>query len=311
MTVNHTHQVYDNFYLENMIEDQFNSHLDLSQFCTPDYTLKDKAGTKKKVNVYSATNGTEDLKMGEGNTKNIETRLKSKEYTVLLSQNRFPYYDEEYMTDPIAIKTGLRHMGVDMYNHTNDKVFKEFQKATMIVPAAEFNFDAFVDAQSLIANENDTVETFAFIAPQDKAAVRKALKDSLQYVEAYARTGYVGSVGGTQLYVKRDAVPGEVIVATRQAVTFFVKKGTEIEQERDANVRLTEVYSRKYYMPALTHEECAVKILKGGSFKPTSDSTVTSDKKYYTVYGAGYIEKTPTTENPNTEKLYEYVPAKK
>lgn len=26
--------VYDNFYLSNEIEDQFNSHLDLQQFCT-------------------------------------------------------------------------------------------------------------------------------------------------------------------------------------------------------------------------------------------------------------------------------------
>ena len=28
--------VYENFYLSNEIEDQFNSHLDLQQFCTVD-----------------------------------------------------------------------------------------------------------------------------------------------------------------------------------------------------------------------------------------------------------------------------------
>ena len=33
------HKIYDNFYLSNEIEDQFNSHLDLQQFCTVDISL--------------------------------------------------------------------------------------------------------------------------------------------------------------------------------------------------------------------------------------------------------------------------------
>lgn len=31
--------VYENFYLTNEIEDQYNPHLDLQQFCTVDNTL--------------------------------------------------------------------------------------------------------------------------------------------------------------------------------------------------------------------------------------------------------------------------------
>ena len=62
------HKIYDNFYLSNEVEDQFNSHLDLQQFCTVDNSLVGTAGMKRKINVYKATAGTEKLKMGEGNT---------------------------------------------------------------------------------------------------------------------------------------------------------------------------------------------------------------------------------------------------
>lgn len=42
------HKIYDNFYLSNEIEDQFNSHLDLQQFCTVDNSLVGTAGMTRK-----------------------------------------------------------------------------------------------------------------------------------------------------------------------------------------------------------------------------------------------------------------------
>lgn len=91
--------VYENFYLSNEIEDQFNSHLDLQNFCTIDNTLVGTAGMKRKIHVYKATNGTEKLAKGKGNTKAIEVSFTEKEYTIALAQNRFAYFDEEVLTD--------------------------------------------------------------------------------------------------------------------------------------------------------------------------------------------------------------------
>lgn len=67
-------------------------------------------------------------------------------------------------------------------------------------------------------------------------------------------------VAGVNLYTKKDAVSGTIIVATRQAVTLFNKKGVEIEQERDGDIRQNTIYSRKYYLAALTDATKAVKI---------------------------------------------------
>ena len=63
--------------------------------------------------------------------------------------------------------------------------------------------------------------------------------------------------------MKKDATPGEIIVATRDAVTLFNKKGVEIEQERDANIRKNSIWSRKYYLAALTDATKVVKITLG------------------------------------------------
>ena len=105
---------YDNFFLSNEIEDQYQSHLDLQQFCTVDNNLTGVAGMVRKIHKYKATDGTEKLTMGNGNTKTIEAGYTEKEYRIQMAQNRFQYYDEEAMTDPMVITTGTRHAGTDL-----------------------------------------------------------------------------------------------------------------------------------------------------------------------------------------------------
>ena len=255
------HKIYENFFLSNEVEDQYNSHLDLQQFCNVDNTLVGNAGMKRKINVYQATDGVEVLGMGEGNTKSIEVTYAEQEYEILMAQNRFDYFDEQAMTDPMLVPVGTRHMGTDMFNHVNADIFAEFKKATLAVDAAAFNFDAFVDAQAKLNLENlEGVAIFGFVCPADMAKIRKALKEDLKYVTEFSKNGYIGTVGGVNLYTKKDATPGEIIIATRDAVTLFNKKGVEIEQERDANIRKNSVWSRKYYLAALTDATKAVKI---------------------------------------------------
>lgn len=257
------HTIYENFVLANEIEDQYKSHLDLMQFCTVDNSLVGTPGMTKKINVYSATDGTEKLAMGVGNSKSIEVSYADAEYKILLAQNKFEYFDEQEMTDPLVVQTGLRHAAVDMFNTVNADVFAEFGKATQTITATAFDFGAFVDAAALLNVENlEGMSIFAFVNPTDMAAIRKALKDDLKYVESFARSGYVGTVAGINLYTKKDAAAGTILGGTREAVTLFNKKGVEVEQERDADIRQNRIISRKYYLAALTDATKAFKITK-------------------------------------------------
>ena len=224
---------YDNFFLSNEIEDQYQSHLDLQQFCTVDNNLTGVAGMVRKIHKYKATDGTEKLTMGNGNTKTIEAGYTEKEYRIQMAQNRFQYYDEEAMTDPMVITTGTRHAGTDMFNTVNADIFGAFNEATMTIVTTALGFDAFVDGAAMLNLENlEGVTIFGFVNPADMAKLRKALKDDLKYVEAYAKQGYVGTVGGINIYTKKNAETGKVVIATKEAVTLFNKKGTEVEQER-------------------------------------------------------------------------------
>lgn len=262
---------YENFYLASIVEDQFESHLDLARFCTVDTSLEGTAGMKKIINVYSATDGTEKLAQGVGNSKSITAGHTQKEYEIQLAQNRFDWYDEEAMKDPELVPVGMKHAGTDLFNTMNADIFAEYKKGSQTVEASAPNFDAFVDAIAKMNVENDeNVEIFAFVNAVNKAKVRKALKDELKYVEAYARAGYIGSVAGVNIYDKKNAEDGEIVVATKEAVRLLVKTGTEVEQitknarsETAANVRMNSAFSRKYYVAALDNDTKVVRIVLG------------------------------------------------
>ena len=264
MALNHTHQAYPNYVLANEIEDQLNTKLDLLRFCTIDNSLVGVAGDTKKIRVYNATSAVEKLAMGDGNTKNIEVAYSDVEYKIGLSQVRFPYYDEELMVDPLVIQTGVKYMSTDLVNNQNDEVIAEFAKATLTVNASAFDFGAFVDASALLNSENiEGEEIFCLVNPADVAAIRKTLKDDLKYVESFVKQGYVGHVAGMSINVSKLVPAGTIYGGLKSAVTLFRKKGTEVEQERDANIRLNKIYARNYYLAALTDATKAFKIVKG------------------------------------------------
>ena len=264
---------YENFFLGTIVEDQFNSHLDLARFCTVDTSLQGTAGMKKIINVYSATDGTEKLTQGQGNSKSITAGFTQKEYDILLAQNRFEWYDEEAMKDPELVPVGMKHAGTDLFNTMNADIFAEYKKGTQHVAASAPNMDAFVDAVAQLGVENDeNIEIFALVNPTVKAKIRKALKDELKYVEAFARVGYIGTVAGVNIYDKKDADNDEIIVATKEAVRLLVKTGTEVEQitknarsETAANTRLNTAFSRKYYVAALDNDTKVVRITLGNA----------------------------------------------
>lgn len=264
-------QIYDNFFLSNEAEDQFDSHLDLMRFCTVDRSLEGTEGMKRLINVYTATDGTEKLAMGEGNSKSIEVGHTQREYVIQMAQNRFVWYDEEALKDSMLVPVGMKHAGTDMFNTVNGDVFGEFKKTSQTVEVSTYNFDAFADAVAKLElpENKEGIEVFAWVNSKVKAELRKNLKEDLKYIEAFARHGYIGTVCGVNLYDKRNAEDTEICVGTRAAVTAFTKKGTEVEviskntrSAEDANVRKNTAFSRKYYVVALTNETQAVRIVR-------------------------------------------------
>lgn len=269
------HIIYDNFFLSNEIEDQYNSHLDLQQFCTVDNSLVTNEGMKRIVSVYSATDGTETLALGEGNTKSIEVNYIQREYDIVTVQNRFDYFDEELMKDSMLVLTGAKHAATDLFNHTNKDIYKEYLNATNILSVADFNFESFVDGAATLNIENlENTQLFAFVSPLDVASLRKNLKEDLKYVSEFSKNGYIGTIAGVNVYTKKDAKEGVIVIATKNAVTIFNKKTTEVAIERDENIRKNSVFSRKYNVVALTNDTEVVILTTGGASLSTASFSV-------------------------------------
>ena len=253
------HTIYENFVLENKMEDLLTTAVDMNAYMTADTSLTENAGMKKKVNTYTATGNVQELGMGEGNTEDIEVSFITNEYEVGTTQGRTYYYDEQEMTDPYAIDVALKGLADIMTNDLTAKAIAEFKKATMVQYGATWIFDNIVDAIAKMNLEKEE-GLFLLINPAQQAAFRKNLKDDLKYVEGFVRAGYIGTVCGVPVIISKAVPVGEAYLATREAITCFIKKGNEIEQERDANTRKNTIFARKVMLVALTNATKVVRL---------------------------------------------------
>lgn len=251
--------VFDNEILAQKLENQLITTLDMNQYITTDYSLSAVPGMSIEIHTYHGTGDVEDLGMGEGNTGDIGANYTTEKYEVETTQGRVPYFDEQQMNDPVAIDKAIQHLSEQLTNDLTEKIVAELDKASNKVPGFTFDFAGVVEAIASMPGENND-GLFMLINKKDYATFQKNLNDSLQYVEAFARTGYVGSVAGVPVVMTAAVPAGTAYIASKEAVTAFVKKGVEVEQERDANTRKNTIYGRKVMVVALTNDDKVVKL---------------------------------------------------
>lgn len=256
------HTLYENVVLSNKVNEILETKVNLNSYMTIDTSLVANAGNKITVNTYTSTSGIEALGMGEGNTTDIEVSFTPKEYEVKTYQGRFAFYDEQEQQDPMVVDVGLDGAAKDMINQFNSLAIGEMDKATLTHTAGAWGFDVVVDAIAKMNLENET-GLFLLVSPEDQAAIRKALKDDLSYSEGFVRTGYIGTVCGVPVITSKAVDAGKAYLATKEAVTVFIKKDTETEYERDADTRDNRYWVRKVAVVALTDATKAVKIAIG------------------------------------------------
>ena len=253
------HMIYENVILSNKVNDILTTKVNLNNYMTIDTSMAEGAGMKKVVNTYTSTGAVEELGIGEGNSQSIEVSFVPAEYEVKTYQGKFSFYDEQEMTDPMIVDTGLQHSADRMVNEFTAKAVAELGKATLKVAAETWSFEAVVDAIKEM-NLEDESGLFLLISPAEQAEFRKALKDDLKYVDGFVRTGYIGSVCGVPVIVSKAVPANKGYLATKEAITVFIKKDTETEYERDADTRNNSYWVRKFAVVALTDATKVVEI---------------------------------------------------
>ncbi|WP_207646343.1 hypothetical protein [Cellulosilyticum sp. I15G10I2] len=240
------------------------TQLSVVPFFTADNTLEGSAGMKIMKHRYKATGSVRDVAMGEGNQAldDVEVDFDEFEYEVKYVQGRFPYFDEQAMQDPMLVQTGVEKMSANMVNELTSKFYAELDKATNIMnyPTGGIDFNTIVDATAEFGEDEDGL--FLLINPAQKAQIRKNLKDDLKYVEGFVRTGYIGTINNVPVYTSKSVPADTAFLAKKSAVTVFTKKGSEVAQERDENIRKNTIYGRKCHLVALTDASKVVKLAK-------------------------------------------------
>lgn len=273
---------YTNKVIENKIESLLATKVDLSAYFTVDRELAENAGMTKTVNKYKAMGNVEDLAQGEGNTGVIEAGYQGTDYTVGVTQGKGVWYDEEAMKDPKIVDTIVQGAAEIMQNDFTSKAIAQAQKFDLAVECdfststAGYFFGKFVDALALFGEEAEGL--ISLVNPANVAYIRKQFGQSLQYVEGFVRTGYIGTVAGVPIIMTNACPEGCMPIFTKEALTLFLKKGVEIEQDRDPDLRKNLLYIRKVALVAMTDAKKIVGLAKAQTTACAITTYVKDDK---------------------------------
>ena len=259
--------VFENEVLESKLNNLLNTKMDAKNFMVIDRGLTENAGMKKVINVYDYSGTVEDVNMGEGNSVSGAITFSPVEYEVGTAQQKFTYYDEQFMQDPKVVDFGLKGASTTMVNDMNTKFFAELAKATLEVEYpldGVITYDTVVDGIATMEVEDES-NLFLVIGTDLKADIRKDEDFKGSQLGEILYTGQIGTISGLPVVVSNLVPEGTGYIASKEAVTLFVKKESEVEQERDADLRKNDVYMRNVNLVALTDATKVVKIVEATS----------------------------------------------
>lgn len=242
--------VFNNKVLEAKAKDLLTTGVNFRSLMTIDNSLTADAGMIKTVGVYTYSGEVEELGIGEGNTGKGEITYNGTDYTVKMNQQRFHYFDEEYMKDNNIVDYQMKGANQKMVNKMTADFIGEVQKATLKHTAAGFTYEAIVDAIGKLNIEDET-QLFIVAPVAWKAELRKDDDYKTAKMGEVVYNGQTATVSGLPV-IYSTALEDTAYVMTKEAVTLFMKQDVEVEQERVSNERENIVYLRTAYVVALT-----------------------------------------------------------
>lgn len=252
--------VYANEVLEAKAKDLLLTSVNTRSFMKVDTSLTGSAGMKKVINTYTYSGEAEEVANGEGNKTGGSITFVPAEYELKVVQQKFSYTDEEYMKDPSIVDNMLKGANQVMVNKMTTYFNGEVEKATLESTTSAFGYDAIVDGISEL-NIEDESKLFVLYPNAWKKELRKDEDYKAARMGEVVYNGQTGTVAGIPTVPTKALSNGYVM--ENEAVTLFLKKDVEVEQERDADTRTNTVFLRAVYVVALTDATKIARIKKG------------------------------------------------
>ena len=267
-----TNTVFPNKVIEAKAKDILTTQINARSMMTIDTSLTQNAGMVKTINTYTYTGTAEEVSAGSGNSTRGSIAYVGKDYTVKMVQQAFDYLDEDFMKDPVIVDFGIKGATSVMTNKMTSDFYSALATksgASELVTGITFakgkalSYDVIVDAISEL-NLEDESKIFIVIPNAWKASLRKDADYKSAQMGEVIYNGQVGTICGIPV-IATKALTDKAYVMTNEAVTLFLKKDVEVEQDRDADKRKNSVYLRDCYVCALTDATKACKITEAAS----------------------------------------------
>lgn len=267
--------VYANKVIEAKAKDLLTTQVNARSMMTIDNSLTATAGMTKTINTYTYSGVAEELAVGVGNTSSTRGSIAyvGKDYVVKMVQQAADYYDEDFMKDNLIVDFMLKGATQVMTNKMTSDFYAalatkgsgstELVKGVTFAKGKALSYDVIVDAISEL-NVEDESGIFIVIPNVWKASLRKDADYKSAQMGEVIYNGQVGIIAGIPV-IATKALTDKAYVMTKEAVTLFMKKDVEVEQERDADTRKNSIYLRDCYICALTDATKACKISEAAS----------------------------------------------
>lgn len=264
--------VFPNKVIEAKAKDILTTQINARSMMTIDTSLTQNAGMVKTINTYTYTGTAEEVSAGSGNSTRGSIAYVGKDYTVKMVQQAFDYLDEDFMKDPVIVDFGIKGATSVMTNKMTSDFYSalatksgasELVKGITFAKGKALSYDVIVDAISEL-NLEDESKIFIVIPNAWKASLRKDADYKSAQMGEVIYNGQVGTICGIPV-IATKALTDKAYVMTNEAVTLFLKKDVEVEQDRDADKRKNSVYLRDCYVCALTDATKACKITEAAS----------------------------------------------
>ena len=259
--------VFPNKVIEAKAKDILTTQINARSMMTIDTSLTQNAGMVKTINTYTYTGTAEEVSAGSGNSTRGSIAYVGKDYTVKMVQQAFDYLDEDFMKDPVIVDFGIKGATSVMTNKMTSDFYSalatksgasELVKGITFAKGKALSYDVIVDAISEL-NLEDESKIFIVIPNAWKASLRKDADYKSAQMGEVIYNGQVGTICGIPV-IATKALTDKAYVMTNEAVTLFLKKDVEVEQDRDADKRKNSVYLRDCYVCALTDATKACRI---------------------------------------------------
>lgn len=257
--------VYANYVLEDKVTDLLTTSVNTRSLMTIDTSLAETAGMKKTINTYTYTGTAESVGERAGNTQVGSVAYVGKDYNVNMLQQKADYTDEDIMKDGNVLDVLMKGATQVMTNKLTADFYAALAGDENIktTTGSAFGYELIVDAIAAM-NVEDESALFLLINPAQKAEIRKDADYKSAQMGEVIYNGMVGTLAGIPVIVSKAVPAGTGYLLTKEAVTCFMKKDVEVEQDRNADKRINEVYLRTSYVVAVTDATKAQKLTKNG-----------------------------------------------